>query len=144
MSQVHAGGLEVQRRDGRSGVLGDGPWSGRTPWSRESLARGVGAQEPAPEFVFEDRCLDAHTCACLGACLLPWDHPSSDGGGLLGNMKAADGPGCHQEGFPVCERHGASRPPSKLGGGQDSEVTPWGRKPDVALTGLSLACISSG
>ena len=34
--------------EGRSGVLGDGLWSGRTPWSRGSLARGVGAQEPAP------------------------------------------------------------------------------------------------
>ena len=51
-------------------------------------------------------------------------------------MKAADGPGCHQEGCPAYERHHPSGPPSRLGGGQDSDVTSWGPKLDVALTGL--------
>ena len=72
MSPVHAGGLEVQRREGRSGVLGDGLWSGRLP--------GVGGLWPEG---WVPRSLPLSLCLGAGASMLTpvrvWVHVSYHG-----------------------------------------------------------------
>lgn len=60
-----------------------------------SLCLGAGARGLTPVHVW------VHVCRPEGwspGTMLPGDPPFSEGGGLLGSMKDADGGRCHQEG----------------------------------------------